>query len=146
MAKDATNEDLSTASVPALHIKQRITSSSNAPPRRVYDSDRFKLVQRRRASNSPSHALSSTFKPISDRDENVEMARVIDPVFARAVETENQNQNQENVKTTKKKKKEATPQPVVPNQILETCVSARGDVATRTYVKGKFLGKVRCQF
>uniref|UniRef100_M4BT72 Serine/threonine-protein kinase PLK n=1 Tax=Hyaloperonospora arabidopsidis (strain Emoy2) TaxID=559515 RepID=M4BT72_HYAAE len=141
MAKDATNEDLSTASVPALHIKQRITSSSNAPPRRVYDSDRFKLVQRRRASNSPSHALSSTFKPISDRDENVEMARVIDPVFARAVETENQNQNQENVKTTKKKKKEATPQPVVPNQILETCVSARGDVATRTYVKGKFLGK-----
>ncbi|GMF22197.1 unnamed protein product [Phytophthora fragariaefolia] len=40
-----------------------------------------------------------------------------------------------------KKKKEPTPQPVVPDQILEAYLDAGGYVKTRTYVKGKFLGK-----
>eukprot|EP00644_Phytophthora_capsici_P008348 jgi/Phyca11/114488/e_gw1.26.525.1 len=40
-----------------------------------------------------------------------------------------------------KKKKEPTPQPVVPDQILEAYLDVNGYVKTRTYIKGKFLGK-----
>ncbi|KUF98793.1 Potassium voltage-gated channel subfamily H member 6 [Phytophthora nicotianae] len=40
-----------------------------------------------------------------------------------------------------KKKKEPTPQPVVPDQILEAYLDTQGYVKTRTYIKGKFLGK-----
>lgn len=43
----------------------------------------------------------------------------------------------------KKDAKESTPQPVVPDMIIECVLDQYGYVKTRTYRKGKFLGKVR---
>ncbi|KAG7390046.1 Serine/threonine-protein kinase plk1 [Phytophthora pseudosyringae] len=106
----------------AAAMRAKLRRSSDAS-RRVYDSDRFKLVQSRRGSGaaSPSHAL-----PASNQDENVEMGRPVVPAPAQAAQ---------------KKKKEPTPQPVVPDRIFEAYLDAHGYVKTRTYVKGKFLGK-----
>jgi hypothetical protein len=42
----------------------------------------------------------------------------------------------------KKEAKEATPQPVVPDMVIECVLDQYGYVKTRTYRKGKFLGKV----
>ncbi|KAG1708695.1 hypothetical protein DVH05_022321 [Phytophthora capsici] len=110
------NRPMTTA---AMRAKLRRSSDAS---RRVYDSDRFKLVQSRRGSgaSSPSHV------PSTNQDDNVEMERPADiapPVVA------------------EKKKKEPTPQPVVPDQILEAYLDVNGYVKTRTYIKGKFLGK-----
>ncbi|ETP45138.1 PLK/PLK-UNCLASSIFIED protein kinase [Phytophthora nicotianae P10297] len=105
-----------------MRAKRR--SSSDAS-RRVYDSDRFKLVQSRRGSGaaSPGHALQA-----NNQDENVDMDRPVDTVPPPAP-------------AAQKKKKEPTPQPVVPDQILEAYLDTQGYVKTRTYIKGKFLGK-----
>ncbi|KAL3662967.1 hypothetical protein V7S43_011911 [Phytophthora oleae] len=103
-------------------MRAKLRRSSDAS-RRVYDSDRFKLVQSRRgsgASASPSHV------PANNQDENVEMERPVDTAPPPVVQ---------------KKKKEPTPQPVVPDQILEAYLDDNGYVKTRTYLKGKFLGK-----
>ncbi|KAF1795148.1 Protein kinase, ATP binding site [Phytophthora cactorum] len=105
-------------------MRAKLRNSSDAS-RRVYESDRFKLVQSRRGSGaaSPGHAL-----PASNQDENVEMDRPVDTVPPPAP-------------AAQKKKKEPTPQPVVPDQILEAYLDTQGYVKTRTYIKGKFLGK-----
>ncbi|KAF4150581.1 POLO box duplicated region [Phytophthora infestans] len=105
-------------------MRAKLRNSSDAS-RRVYDSDRFKLVQSRRGSgaSSPGHALQT-----SNQDENVEMDRLVDAVPPPAP-------------AAQKKKKEPTPQPVVPDQILEAYLDTKGYVKTRTYIKGKFLGK-----
>ncbi|KAG2778864.1 hypothetical protein Pcac1_g10962 [Phytophthora cactorum] len=105
-------------------MRAKLRNSSDAS-RRVYESDRFKLVQSRRGSGaaSPGHAL-----PASNQDENVEMDRPVDMVPPPAP-------------AAQKKKKEPTPQPVVPDQILEAYLDTQGYVKTRTYIKGKFLGK-----
>ncbi|KAL4164359.1 hypothetical protein KRP22_004225 [Phytophthora ramorum] len=102
----------------AMRAKRRGSSSSSSDAaRRVYDSDRFNLVQSRRGSGataSPGHA------PAGNQDEHTDVAPPV---------------------ATQQKKKEPTPQPVVPDQILEAYLDAGGYVKTRTYVKGKFLGK-----
>ncbi|CAI5730633.1 unnamed protein product [Peronospora destructor] len=107
-----------------VRVKRR---SSNDAAQRVYDSDRFKLVQSRRGSASPVD-VPTALEPTCNQDINVEMERPMEaaPPPAAAVE---------------KKKKEPTPQPVVPDKILEAYLDAHGYVKTRTYVKGKFLGK-----
>ncbi|KAK1938099.1 putative serine/threonine-protein kinase CCRP1 [Phytophthora citrophthora] len=110
------NRPMTTA---AMRAKLRRSSDAS---RRVYDSDRFKLVQSRRGSG----ASSPSQMPANNQDDNVEMERPADtspPPVAQ------------------KKKKEPTPQPVVPDQILEAYLDANGYVKTRTYLKGKFLGK-----
>ncbi|KAG3092017.1 putative serine/threonine-protein kinase [Phytophthora idaei] len=105
-------------------MRAKLRNGSDAS-RRVSESDRFKLVQSRRGSGaaSPGHAL-----PASNQDENVEMDRPVDMVPPPAP-------------AAQKKKKEPTPQPVVPDQILEAYLDTQGYVKTRTYIKGKFLGK-----
>ncbi|OWZ09041.1 PLK/PLK-Unclassified protein kinase, partial [Phytophthora megakarya] len=100
-------------------MRAKLRSSSDAS-RRVYDSDRFKLVQSRRGSAGPSPRVS---EPAARPDENVNM------------------ENANNPPLPAQKKKEPTPQPVVPDQILEAYLDSTGYVTTRTYVKGKFLGK-----
>ncbi|POM60725.1 PLK/PLK-UNCLASSIFIED protein Kinase [Phytophthora palmivora] len=115
----AVNGNQSTAT-----MRAKLRSSSDAS-RRVYDSDRFKLVQSRRGSGaaaSPRHAVPS--EPASNQDDNVEMEKPAEAPVAPV-----------------QKKKEPTPQPVVPDQILEAYLDTHGYVKTRTYIKGKFLGK-----
>jgi hypothetical protein len=107
-------------SAAALRAKRR---SSLEAARRVYDSDRFKLVQSRRGSGAASPGPTTP----SNQDEHANMARPSEAVQLPAAA---------------KKKKEPTPQPIVPDQILEAHLDVHGFVKTRTYLKGKFLGKV----
>ncbi|CEG46225.1 plk plk-unclassified protein kinase [Plasmopara halstedii] len=108
-----------TATMRARHRKRSDAS------RRVYDSDRFKLVQSRRGSGTMSlgHALHS-----ENQIENVGVDRPEEVAPPPA-------------STAQREKKEPTPQPVVPDQILEAYLDAQGYIRTRTYLKGKFLGK-----
>ncbi|CAH0475014.1 unnamed protein product [Peronospora belbahrii] len=106
--------------------------SSHESTKCVYDSDRFKLVQSRRGSASSGHMLPA-LEPTRKKGINVEIERPIESVPPIQVAPL--------ILGTQKKKKEPTPQPVVPDQILETYLDGQGYVKTRTYVKGKFLGK-----
>ncbi|KAE9353754.1 putative serine/threonine-protein kinase [Phytophthora rubi] len=109
------------ATTSATRAKLRRSSSSSDAARRVYDSDRFKLVQSWRGSGAASPGPA---RPPSNQDEHENIEMVEPPAPA-----------------AKQKKKEPTPQPVVPDQILEVYLDAGGYVKTRTYRKGKFLGK-----
>ncbi|KAG6574745.1 PLK/PLK-UNCLASSIFIED protein Kinase [Phytophthora cinnamomi] len=108
------------ATTSATRAKLRRSSSrSSDAARRVYDSDRFKLVQSRRGSGAASPRPATA----SNQEDNVDMEPPPPPPAAT------------------QKKKQPTPQPVVPDQILEAYLDAAGFVKTRSYVKGKFLGK-----
>ena len=134
MANEDEDENASASKKrPASVVMPAKRRSSHEATPRVYDSDRFKLVQRRRGAASPGHVLPALDSPCThhvhrDMDRPREAAPP-PPAAAMAVE---------------KTKKEPTPQPVVPDTILEAYVDAQGYVKTRTYVRGKFLGKVGC--
>ncbi|CAI5709661.1 unnamed protein product [Peronospora effusa] len=113
--------------LPTSVVMRAKRRNSNDAAQRVYDSDRFKLVQSRRGSASPGHVLPA-LEPRYNQNINAEMERPIEAAPPPAADVE-------------KKKKEPTPQPVVPDKILEAYLDARGYVKTRTYAKGKFLGK-----
>ncbi|RLN44134.1 hypothetical protein BBJ28_00010608, partial [Nothophytophthora sp. Chile5] len=104
------------------------TESSSGDGARHYDSDRFKLVQSHRGASPRSGVGSAgTTSPRPSgltRGPDIEIPRVEEPA-----------------KPTQQAKKEPPPQPIVPDQIVECVLDAHGYIKTRTYRKGKFLGK-----
>ncbi|KAG2523484.1 hypothetical protein JM16_002255 [Phytophthora kernoviae] len=111
-------------------MRSKLRSCSDATRRgsAAYNSDRFKLVQSRRGSDavpSAAQTLQAT-EPAVERGYNLDTKRPIET---------------EQPPVQPQRKKEPTPQPVVPDQILECYLDAHGYVKTRSYLKGKFLGK-----
>ncbi|KAG7398444.1 Serine/threonine-protein kinase plk1 [Phytophthora boehmeriae] len=110
-------------------VRSKLRSSSDAARRaaQAYDSDRFKLVQSRRGSDTaPGVQTLQATEPAVERAHNLDTKRPIEA---------------EQPPVQPQRKKEPTPQPVVPDQILECYLDAHGYVKTRSYLKGKFLGK-----
>ncbi|RLN59889.1 hypothetical protein BBP00_00006268 [Phytophthora kernoviae] len=111
-------------------MRSKLRSCSDATRRgaAAYNSDRFKLVQSRRGSDavpSAAQTLQAT-EPAVERGYNLDTKHPIET---------------EQPPVQPQRKKEPTPQPVVPDQILECYLDAHGYVKTRSYLKGKFLGK-----
>lgn len=104
--------------------------------------------QRYKLTGSQDDALQLRLRSVTDRRSPV------------TTTTSNNNNNQEEreprrfapvephkkaqLRNRQKDGKEPTPQPVVPDMVIECVLDQHGYVKTRTYRRGKFLGKVWC--